>query len=246
MNKIIGYIKAFCQLRFLYTIWFNYKYLPVKQAQKLPFRFYKAAYASISKGSKIIVDDDYIKNGGRIHIGLHTLDFEYQCEKTHLNIYNGILVIHGLLDLRRGCIFDIKGSAEFGNDIVFGPRCRVRIHNSLTIGSHVRIAHETQIFDSNFHYMENINAPGFYPISKPIKIGSHCWIGNRSTFNPGAIIPEYTTVASNSLVNKNFETLNPYSIIGGMPAKFLKEGYTRVWDTNREKEYHKREFKWDK
>lgn len=94
--------------------------------------------------------------------------------------------------------------------------------------------------------MENINAPGFYPISKPIKIGSHCWIGNRSTFNPGAIIPEYTTVASNSLVNKNFETLNPYSIIGGMPAKFLKEGYTRVWDTNREKEYHKREFKWDK
>ena len=81
MNKIIGYIKAFCQLRFLYTIWFNYKYLPVKQAQKLPFRFYKAAYASISKGSKIIVDDDYIKNGGRIHIGSHTLDFEYQCEK---------------------------------------------------------------------------------------------------------------------------------------------------------------------
>ena len=61
---------------------------------------------------------------------------------------------------------------------------------------------------------------------------------------PGVILPSYTVVASNSLVNKDFSSLKPNSVIGGVPAKLIKEKYARVWDTDRELEYHMKEFKW--
>ena len=78
-----------------------------------------------------------------------------------------------------------------------------------------------------------------YSMSKPVSIGNFSWIGNRSTIGPGAKLPDYTIVASNSFVNKDFS-----SLIGGIPAKLIREGWTRVWDTKREFEYQKKEFPW--
>lgn len=244
LNKVKAIFIAFKTKRVFYTIYFNFKYLPIHQAKLLPIIFYKHAYATISNGGKIILSDEMVARKCKVHIGMHALDFEYQCEKTHLNVSYGTLFINGKLEFRRGCIIDIKGTMECGNDVLFGPRCRIRVHNKAFLGDCIRIAHETQLFDSNFHFSEKVDEPGFYPISKPITIGSYCWVGNRSTLSPGVVLPDYTTVASNSLVNKNFSSLAKYSTIGGVPAKFLREGYTRVWDTNRELEYHKREFSW--
>lgn len=210
----------------------------------MPFMFYKHAYATISNGGKIIISDEMVMSGKKVNWGFSALDYEYQCEKTHLNIAGGIMRIHGKLDARRGVNMEIKGEASFDDDVLFGPRCRIRIHNKATFGCSVRIAHETQLFDSNFHFMEKVDAPGYYPISRPVIIGSYCWIGNRTTINPGSVLPDYTTVASNSLVNKDFSFLNPNSIIGGIPAKLIREGWTRVWDTKREFTYHTQEFAW--
>jgi len=246
LKKIKAIFIAFRTKRVFYTIYFNYKYLPKHQAKKMPIIFYKGAYATISEGGKIILSDEAVTAGKKIHIGMHTLDFEYQCEKTHLNIYSGTLQLKGSFSMRRGCIMDIRGNMECGDDVLFGPRCRVRVHNKASFGNYVRIAHETQVFDSNFHFSEKVDQPGYYPISKPITIGSYCWLGNRSTISPGVVLPDYTTVASNSLVNKDFSFLQKYSTIGGIPAKLLREGYARVWDTNREREYHRLEFKWYK
>lgn len=230
--------------RFLYSLYFNFKHLPFNQAKGLPIRFYKKSYATIGKTAKITLTDKFIASKEKVHIGSAAKDFEYGCEITHLAIPFGEFIINGKFEARRGCQIDIRGKFTTGNSVLFGPRCRIRIHNKAELGNEVRIAHETQIFDSNFHYTENVSQPGFIPISKPIYIGSRCWIGNRCTVGPGTHLPDYTTVTSNSLVNKNFSTLSPYSTIGGIPAKFIREGYTRVWDTKRELEYHKTEFDW--
>lgn len=247
-NILLGKIKTiyynFKTKRVFYTIYFNYKYLPYSQAKKLPILFYKSAYATISNGGKIILSDEAVMAGKKIHIGQHTLDFEYQCEKTHLYIYAGTVQFKGGFSMRRGCIFDIRGDVKFGDKVRFAPRCRLRIHNSMCCGSDVAFSHETQVFDSNFHYMEPELSPGFYPISKKIVIGSCCWISNRTTVMPGTILPDYIVVASNSLINKDYSFLRPNSLIGGVPAKLIKEGYARVWDTDRELQYHLKEFKW--
>lgn len=230
--------------RVLYSIVFNIRYLPFYQAKRFPIIFYKHAYGKMSNNGKIVLSDEIINKGKKIIIGFPAEDFEYQCEKTVLNIEYGTVFFNGDFCARRGVIIDIKGKAIFEDGVLFGPRCRIRIHNKGYFGHNIRVAHETQIFDTNFHFIEKVDIPGYYPISKPISIGNFSWVGNRCTVGPGTILPDYTIVASNSLVNKDFSSLNPYSVIGGMPAKFIREGWIRVWNAKREFEYQKKEFPW--
>lgn len=243
-RKIKSLFILFTTKRVLYSIFFNLRYLPFSQAKKIPIVFYKHAYGKVTNGGKIILSDEVFKKRKKIIIGFPAEDCEYQCEKTVLNIEFGTVYFNGSFCARRGVIMDVKGEAVFEDDVLFGPRCRIRIHNKGYFGQCIRVAHETQVFDTNFHFMEKVDAPGYYPISKPILVGNFSWIGNRCTIGPGTKLPDYTTVASNSLVNKDFSFLNSYSIIGGVPAKFIREGWTRVWDTHREFEYQKKEFPW--
>lgn len=243
-QKIKSVFLIFSTKRVLYSIMFNFRHLPLRQAKKFPIVFYKHAYGKVTNGGKIILSDNVIRQKKKIFIGFPSEDFEYQCEKTVFNIEYGTVYFNGGFCARRGAIMDVKGEAIFEDDVLFGPRCRVRIHNKGYFGKSIRVAHETQVFDTNFHFMEKIDAPGYYPISKPISIGNFSWIGNRCTVGPGSKLPDYTIVASNSLVNKDFSSLNNYSIIGGIPAKFIREGWTRVWDTKREFCFQKREFPW--
>lgn len=244
LKRIGGYINVIFEQRIIYSYIFCFKYLPIEQARYRPIRFYKDATGKIIGDGKIILDIDKIRQGEYVHVGHLTHDFDYGCEKTSLTVTHGTLIIKGALDIRRGTNLDIRGRAVFGEGGVFGPRCRIRVHNHVEIGDLFRIAHETQIFDSNFHFSEKVDEPGFYPCSKPIIIGHHAWIGNRCTISPGVVLPDYITVASNSLVNKNFSTLELYSTIGGVPAKLLRTGWTRVWDTKREATYHAKLFDW--
>ena len=46
------------------------------------------------------------------------------------------------------------------------------------------------------------------------------WIGANVTILPGSYISKATIIAANSVVNKFIE---PYSIIGGTPAKIIKK-----------------------
>lgn len=244
-NSLLHYhlflIKNGC--RYLYSLRFNIKQFPWKIAKQLPFVFYKDAYAEINRNGRIVLSDLFVEGNKHVCVGAETKDFDYQCEKTYLHV-EGQLTIDGGVSIRKGAMIDVCGNMSLGDDVVIGPRVRMRAHNSITIGNNVRIAHETQVFDTNFHFSENVTNPQYNPISCPISIGNYCWIGNRSTISKGTVLPDYTTVASNSLVSKNFSDLPPYSLIGGMPAKLLKSDFSRVWDTKREFEYQKREFEW--
>ena len=55
---------------------------------------------------------------------------------------------------------------------------------------------------------------------KGIKIGRDCWIGAKATILDGADIGDGCIVAAGAVVRGK---IPPYSIIGGVPAKFIKE-----------------------
>ena len=55
---------------------------------------------------------------------------------------------------------------------------------------------------------------------KPIIIGNDVWIGCNVTILPGAIFEDGGVVAAGSVVLDRFTA---YSVIGGVPAKFLKK-----------------------
>jgi hypothetical protein len=46
--------------------------------------------------------------------------------------------------------------------------------------------------------------------------------------------PVNCIIASNSLINKDYTTLGENILIGGIPAKLLKENISRDWEGERE------------
>ena len=54
-------------------------------------------------------------------------------------------------------------------------------------------------------------------------IGNDVWIGQNVTIMPGVIIGDGAIIAANSTVVKSVE---PYSIYGGNPAKFIKKRFS--------------------
>ena len=213
-----------------YTLWFNFRYLPFSIARKLPIIFFPHAFAKVEKGAKIIIGDEILNHkSSKVYIGEDVRDFAHFSEKTYLHIA-GTIVFNGKMRILRGAFIDAWGTINFGDNVLICSLARIRSYNNVVIGNHVRIAHESQIFDTNFHYVTDAETMEYRPMSKPVIIGDYVWVGNRSTINTGGVVPSHTIVASNSLVNKDMSDIKPYTLIGGMPCKILKEGITRIWD----------------
>lgn len=241
-NRIYQSCKFIIYSRPIYSLWFNFRYLPFKQAKKLPIIFYPHAFAKVEKGAKIIIGDEVLNHKNKkISIGEDVPDFAHFSEKTYLHIV-GKLILSGKTRILRGASIEILGTLSLGDDVSIGSLSRIRAFNNISLGNCIRMAHETQLFDTNFHYVVDVENPEFRPMSKPIAIGDYVWIGNRSTVTGGGVIPSHTIVASNSLVNKDMSTIKPYTIIGGIPCKILAEGKTRVWDASLEDKYWFKEY----
>ena len=63
-----------------------------------------------------------------------------------------------------------------------------------------------------------------YPTKGNTEIGNDVWIGFNSTIMPGIKIGDGAIIATNSTVTKNVE---PYTIVGGNPAKEIKKRFTK-------------------
>lgn len=61
---------------------------------------------------------------------------------------------------------------------------------------------------------------------KDIVIGNDCWIGSNVTIVAGVTIPDGCIVAAGAVVTKSIS--EPYSIIGGVPAKVISYRKTRA------------------
>ena len=108
----------------------------------------------------------------------------------------------------------------------------------ISIGERVEVTWDCQIYDTSFHYI--IKEDGICgPLTIPIEIGNHVWIGNRTTVSKGAKIPSNSIVASNSLVSKDFSRFGEGILIAGIPAQVKQEGVERVYNGKQEAELDK-------
>jgi virginiamycin A acetyltransferase len=64
-----------------------------------------------------------------------------------------------------------------------------------------------------------------YPFKGDTIVGNDVWIGYRSTIMPGVKIGDGSIIATNSTVTKNVE---PYSILGGNPAREIKKRFSNL------------------
>lgn len=209
--------------------YFNFKMLPFKQAIKFPFDFY-GSVRFIQTSGRFIFHTPIRRGLVRFGLTEHTC---FPKEQIIIDIA-GVWNIKGEFSCGVGTLLEIGKEATLntGDDVMLSPRTKVIIRKGLSFGSRVSVSWECQIFDSDFHYVENIQTKEIKDMNAPVIIGDHVWIGNRSTIGKGTVIPSSSIVASNSLCNKDYSIGDSKTnlIIAGIPAKVINSGFKRIFE----------------
>ncbi len=217
------------------TIYLNLRSFPFKQAIRMPVwvygrpRFYELSGRMIVDGkvSSGMVRFNQVKPGAPSNMSV----------KSEI-LNKGLIIFHGvgLIGTGNKIVVGPKGTLDIGKNFKITDMCNIGCFRSVFIGEQSWIVHRCQIFDSNYHYVANF-AKGTVPdYSKPIRIGKGCWICNSSTITGNAVLPDYTIVASNSLVNKDMSDIPESSMVGGAPAKFIATGLRKIENSKIENE----------
>jgi acetyltransferase-like isoleucine patch superfamily enzyme len=145
--------------------------------------------------------DGYAKNklifGDNVKVGAYSL---VSCT-SHLSKY--------------GVGLTIGNNSAFGRFTEFGAAGGIEIGNDVIAGSYISFHSENHNFSDSSLLIRDQGVT-----SKGIKIGNNVWIGAKVTFLDGSIIGNNCVVAAGAVVNGIFPN---NVIIGGVPAKILKE-----------------------
>ncbi len=107
-------------------------------------------------------------------------------------------------------------NVRIGEDCVIGNDCFFDGRDKLLIGSHVDIASQVLIYNSE----HDITAEDFHPILEPVEIGDYVFLGPRVIILPGVKIGKGAVIAAGAVVTKD---VPEFAIVGGVPAQIIGE-----------------------
>lgn len=115
---------------------------------------------------------------------------------------------------------EIGEKITIGNNVGIGEFAYLGGAGGLEIGDECIVGQYLSCHPENHNYHDTEIEIRHQGVSrKGIKIGKNCWIGSKVTILDGVTIGNGCIIAAGSVVNKSFPE---NSIIGGVPAKFLK------------------------
>lgn len=204
------------------SIWFNFKYLPFKEAIHLPIWIANnVRIRNLYKGGIKLQGNIVL---GTIRIGYHCADaVDTYSVHTIIDIQKqGLLVFEGDAHIGHGAIICVKqqGTLTVGKNFAISGTTRLVCTQNISIGDNVQFSWDTLVMDSDAHKIWDKNNVEFKN-NEPITIGNNVWIAANCTLLKGTVIQDNCVIASNSLLNKSYPCSN--RIIGGMPARELKE-----------------------
>ena len=109
--------------------------------------------------------------------------------------------------------------------LVVGNFCSIAANVNIYLGGNHRTDWVTTypFGHINQNIFNNFNGVGHPSTKGNVIIGNDVWIGSNVTIMSGVTISDGVVIANNSHVVKNVE---PYSIVGGNPAKLIKYRFT--------------------
>lgn len=110
---------------------------------------------------------------------------------------------------------EIGNRTSFANDCFFGAAGGIKIGEDVIAGQYIRFHSENHRYEDKSKLIKDQGVT-----HKGIKIGNNCWIGSGAVFLDGAEIGNGCVVAANAVVLNKFPD---NVVIGGMPAKIIKE-----------------------
>jgi virginiamycin A acetyltransferase len=113
-----------------------------------------------------------------------------------------------------------------GDQLIIGKFCMIASNVKFIMNgaNHLTDSLSTYPFEIFGNGWENAMKGKSYPRKGDINIGNDVWIGYNATIMAGVTIGDGAIIATNSTVIKDVE---PYSIVGGNPAKEIKKRFSK-------------------
>ena len=202
------------------SLFFCLRFLPFKQAVKIPI-YLSNNVRNVSIKGRIVLDYGDLKRY-QIAIG-HSGSQGLQAFHSSILIQKGgRLVFKGPAVIGQGTVIRVDANAtmEIGKKFYCNKNCYFRCHKSIVIGERVTLGWNNTLNDADGHSVYYGDKSSNSVIGT-ITVGNHVWITTNCFINKDVIIPDECVVALGSVVNKF--VVQPHSLIGGVPAKVIRE-----------------------
>ena len=130
------------------------------------------------------------------------------------------LIVSGPFDIYSGARVYINSNAclELGSGYI-NSNLNLSCFQHIKIGEHVAISENVTLRDSDDHTLSCASQP----VTSPITIGDHVWIGMNVTILKGVTIGDEAVIAAGAVVTRD---IPPHCLAAGVPARVIKENVT--------------------
>lgn len=216
--------KKFFFRSLLYSIYFNFRFLPFKQAVHLPILFYKPCFNEL-KG-KFIIDCEKVKMG-MIQLGALQCSL-YPNSGIVFENHGGIVVFKGICVIGNASAISVgeNGYLEFGYHFKATAQFRCVAYHHVEFGDKCRFGWDCLVMDTDLHKLVK-DGGGYTKGYGSIKIGNSNWIGTRSFILKNTETSDFCIISGGSRVSGKHMYENKVVIGNSNEVKVLKKGYYR-------------------
>lgn len=215
MNRYLKILLSFPK-----TLYFNFRFLHLKQALKLPVWVAYDSYIDI-KGN-ILLDIDNVRPA-MIRLGFHCVPVCDRCSKSQVVVSpQGKIIFKGDAHLGKGTKIYVEQGAELilGNNFAISSCSQINCFKKITFGNDIQFSWDCLVMDSDTHQIMGLQNTVINE-DREIILKDKIWIGCRVMILKGSYIPSNCVIGAGSIVaGKKFDGS---TIVLGNPAKSIKK-----------------------
>lgn len=223
-------------LRYIFhSLYFNFHYLPFKQAIRLPILLYKPDLLRCD-GKILLQPEDGRIRTGMIQMGFRMVSIFPNSGITWEN-NGGTVIFRGSCRLGNGTAvsFGKHATVDFGDDFLCTTSGKIVSYRGIKFGRSMRLGWDSLCMDTNFHPLYDMKAERYKSASAPIEIGNYNWFGSKCTILPGVKTPERCIFGLGTVVTRGCEAKS-YCVMGGSPVRVLAENVMRDYNHDTEED----------
>jgi acetyltransferase-like isoleucine patch superfamily enzyme len=205
-------------------LYFNFHYLPFKQAIKLPIFVYNVKLRNCTGKLKIESDN----------ISFRMIEIGRDISKTYPDTgviwdHKGTIVFKGTckIGISSTVMVGEQGYLEFGDNFMNTTSAKIIAFHYVKFHNNIRLGWDAIVMDTAHHVLKNLKGEFTGKGYGPIIIGENNWISTRSMIMAGAKTPDYCIIAANSYLNKDFSTKESKILLAGSPVTIKAKGIWR-------------------
>jgi acetyltransferase-like isoleucine patch superfamily enzyme len=202
------------------TIRFNFTYLPLADALRLPVLVCHRVHFE-RLGGKVRVAPH--SRRGTVHIGFGEVGIFDRERRRSIWQVDGEVVFQGRAELGHGTKVSVGpgGVLTFGDGFEITAETAIVCRKEITFGKDVLISWDVQVMDTDLHSIVDADGAVLNPDGR-IVIDDHVWIGSRVLVLKGVHVARDSVVAAGSILTRGTYAAN--AIVAGSPAREIRHG----------------------